>query len=267
MKKYYENIFIVLVYKNIEDIQNFILQAQKKVKSKKIVIVESYSDELCTEKLRNIAIQNECDFLPIENKGYSYGNNKGIQYACEKYDFDFLIVCNADVDIIKFPDRMPKEYGGKVIAPIINTIKGKAQNPFWAKKNSIAEWLMYKGYKCNILFISYMGFALYKLQREFFLRKFYHLDTSEEKIMAAHGAFVIFSKEVLDKIGLPYDEKMFLFAEECFLAHKLETYHIDTMMTKKIEICHHEDGSMDVSNIKQMEERKKSIVYYYEKIK
>jgi GT2 family glycosyltransferase len=84
--------------------------------------------------------------------------------------------------------------------------------------------------------------------------------------MAAHGAFVIYSRDIFDKIGLPYDENMFLFAEESLLAHVLWEKQITIIMTKDIKILHYEDGSMNAANVRQEEERKKSIIYYYEKL-
>jgi GT2 family glycosyltransferase len=114
--------------------------------------------------------------------------------------------------------------------------------------------------------ISYLGFALYKFQRILFLKRFNKLSYNNEKIMGAHGSFVIYSRDIFDKIGLPYDENMFLFAEECLLAHVLKSKGINTIMTKDIQVLHHEDGSMNEANIRQMEEQKKSITYYYDKL-
>jgi GT2 family glycosyltransferase len=266
MKNRYDVIFVVLIYKNINDIINLIPQVERIKLSHRIIMVDSYSSDECSRKLRKIANENNCDFLSMENKGYGAGNNCGIDYALKKYDFDYLVVCNADIDILKFPSTMPIEYKGKLIAPLISTINGKPQNPFWVKDDRLAETLMYKGFKYNKKLIAYFGFALYKIQRMLFLKKFKKDSYNNEVIMGAHGAFVIYSKEIFDKIGLPYDEHMFLFAEECLLAHILKNNGIQTIMTKDIQILHHEDGSMNVANIKQMEERRKSIMYYYEKL-
>lgn len=264
MKPKYDVIFVVLVYKNVDDIQSFLKQKILSEISCRTIIVESFSDARCTQRIKNIADLNNCDFIPVENKGYGFGNNTGIEYALKHYDFKHLVVCNADVDILQFPESLPIEFKGKVVAPVMSTINGKPQNPFWAKENRVAEFFMYKGFKLKIPFVSYIGFALYKIQRIIFLSKFNRNPASERAIMAAHGAFVIYSRDVFDIVGLPYDENMFLFAEECLLAHKLKKHGIMTVMTKRIQIRHHEDGSMNKSNIKQLEERRKSITYYYE---
>ena len=265
MKLKYDVLFVVLVYNNLDDIRNLIPKVKKIGPSHRIIIVESYYDNDCSKKLRTIALENECDFIQVENKGYGAGNNRGIEYALNNYDFNYLVVCNADIDIIRFPQVMPEVFSGKLIAPIINTITGKSQNPFWVKENKIAELLMYTGFKLSSTIISGVGFALYKLQRIVFLKKFKRASCNNKIIMGAHGAFVMYSRDIFDKIGLPYDENMFLFAEECLLAHVLKSAEIKTIMTKDIQILHYEDGSMNTANIRQREERRKSIIYYYEK--
>lgn len=267
MKDFYEVIFVVLVYRNLDDIRGFVEQVKKINVPYKVVMVESFFDKECTKKFKEIADLNNCDFLPVKNGGYGYGNNKGIEYVNMHYNYDYIVVCNADIDILDFPSKMPEEFKGKVIAPVINTLTGKNQNPFWAKENNFAEWLMYYGIKKDMSLFFNAAFALFKIQRIIFLKNFNKNKKTEEIIQAPHGSFSIFSKEVIDILGTPYDDKMFLFAEECLLAHRLKELNIKVLMTKRIKIRHHEDGSMGVANVKQYEERKKSVVYYYEKIK
>ena len=266
MKEKYEVIFVILVYKNFHDIKKLIPQITAIRPSNHMIIVDSYSNEECSNNLKKISDDNGCDYLLVENKGYGAGNNRGIKYALENYIFDFLIVCNADIDIQKFPKTMPTDFKGKLIAPLLNTITGKPQNPYWAKENRLAEFLVYKGFKANKMLISYIGFGLYKIQRILFLKSFKKERHNNDVVMAAHGAFVVYSREIFDTIGLPYDENMFLFAEENLLAHVLKEKKISTIMTKEIQILHHEDGSMNLANVRQTEERRKSILYYYEKL-
>ena len=87
-----------------------------------------------------------------------------------------------------------------------------------------------------------------------------------QKVFAVHGSFLILPKKVLSKIGMPYDEDMFLFAEEAYLAHLLKKYNIDTYITKDISVIHYEDGSMSISSINEKDEIRKSVIKYYEKL-
>ena len=76
----------------------------------------------------------------------------------------------------------------------------------------------------------------------------------------------MFPKSVFEKLGLIYDENMFLFSEEAYLAHLFANANIKTVLTKYIEILHKEDGSMKLSKIDEDGEGRKSIIYYYEKM-
>ena len=51
MKQYYEIIYVVLVYKNFNDILDF-LNSVKNQKNKKIIIVNSFYDEQTSKKLK-----------------------------------------------------------------------------------------------------------------------------------------------------------------------------------------------------------------------
>lgn len=258
-------VFIVLTFKNTDDIKELVDSIKKNFAQYlyKIVIVNSYFDETTKNIIINFAKNNYCDFFNIENKGYGYGNNQGIIYANKKYNYKFLIIANPDTKIIKNNFNFSLYESKKiVIAPIIKNLLGKNQNPYWVIKNRITELLIYIGYKRNLILLTYLGIIINKIVRIIF-NKFNH----NSYIYAAHGSFVIFSKKTLETIGLPYDEKMFLFGEEKLLAHILENKKIQTYYTKKIEILHKEDGSLKLSNIIEKEELSKSTIYYYEKIK
>ena len=72
-------IFVVLVYKNTEDIRSFILSVRKTVRDYRIIIVNSFSDQETTNILAKISHEEDCDFIRCENNGYGYGNNIGIR--------------------------------------------------------------------------------------------------------------------------------------------------------------------------------------------
>lgn len=258
----FDFVFVILVYRSYDDVLICIKSIKEKFSSYKIIIVNSYYDDLSLDKLNRLAKDNACDFLNVENRGYSYGNNQGIIYAKSRYDFNYLIVTNPDIVVQKNRMNFAK-YNGKalIIAPEIRTITGKYQNPYWAIKSSIAEFFIYYGYKkLNKLYI-YIGIAIHKLIRELFLI----IPQNNKKIYGAHGCFMVFSKQALDILGVPFDDKMFLFAEEALLAHKLENENIPIIYTLDISILHKEDGSINLSDIDESNITRKSVIYYYEK--
>lgn len=260
-------VFIVLVYRNVDDILQFISSVDRLKIEKKIIIVNSYYDEESKEKFIEIADKNNCEFLNIENKGYGYGNNRGIEYANENFDYEYIIISNPDIVIKQFNDENLEKYNDCIIGPIINTARGKSQNPYWYLNNCIGERLIYIGYKELSKIKLYAGIILNKLIRELFLIKFNSSRKNESKVFALHGSFVIVPRKVIKQIGLPYNEEMFLFAEEAYLAHLLKQNNIKSFITKDISVLHKEDGSVGISNINEKSEIRKSVIKYYEKVK
>lgn len=266
MKEKYSFIFVVLVYKNYNDLMQFVPQVKEIRTRCKIIVVNSYYSQETYDTIKDYCAQNECDFLNVPNKGYGAGNNAGIRYAMENYYFNYLVVCNSDVDIKQFPMELKDGYSDKVVAPYITNIEGKFQNPYWVHFSYLGEKLMYLGYKRHVKLLLMAGIALFKIPRELFVLWFKHTPKREAIVAGAHGCFVLFPYKVLKQIGTPYDENMFLFAEESLLAHTLKKSGIKTVMTKDIEIVHHECGSINTTSIDQLEARRKSVVYYYEKV-
>lgn len=259
-------VFVVVVYLNTEDLLELILNLHGLDIDKEIIIVNNYYDDESKNRCLKIAYENNCKFLNVDNKGYGYGNNRGIEYAIENFNFEFLIVSNPDILIKKFDEHALSNLKESVVGPIIMTSANKSQNPYWYLKNPISEWLIYNGYKHKSNFILYLGILINKLIREFFLIILRISKKEYQKVFALHGSFVIYSDTVLKKIGLPYDEEMFLFAEEAYLAHLLNKKNIDSYITKGIEVLHKEDGSMSLAKIDEKSEARKSIITYYEKL-
>ncbi len=51
-------------------------------------------------KIEKISFDHSYDFINIENRAYSYGNNIGIKHANEKYNYKYLVISNPDIIII-----------------------------------------------------------------------------------------------------------------------------------------------------------------------
>lgn len=124
-----------------------------------------YNDE-SKSQVESIANKYNCDFLNIENKGYSYGNNAGIKYATDKYDYEYIIISNPDIIIKKFDTYNLKS---PITAPCIIAKNGKYQNPAAVNRNRLYEFLLYNGLKHNDKLLFYLGVVINKITREIFL--------------------------------------------------------------------------------------------------
>ena len=260
--------FVILVYRNTTDLIDALESIKIFCEDYAAVIVNSYYDEATQMEFERIAKQYQCEVIKVENKGYSYGNNRGIEYFNSHYEYDYMIISNPDIIIRKFSLNSIKLRGDvpAVYAPVIRTKTGKIQNPFLAVKNDLAEMMIYQGFKENKRYLINMGVGMNKIIRLIFHDLLINKGKKDlHSIYAAHGSFLIVSRRAVELLGNVFDENMFLFAEENCLACRLYKLQIPMYMTTDIEILHKEDGSMKLTDINQYEIVRQSMIYYYEK--
>ena len=138
-----EFVFIVLVYKNTDVLRSF-FESLDMIQNKKVILVNSYYDEESEIRCREFAVRNDADFISVPNLGFGAGNNRGIEYARENYQFDYLILSNSDIILNNFVsiNMLPK--GACVVAPDTRLLSGKPQNPNVPKESKLAFWLLKK---------------------------------------------------------------------------------------------------------------------------
>ena len=254
-------VFIVLVYRNHKDLIDFLESTKKIDVSNRTIVVNAFYDEKSRKKIENIADQYNCEFLNIPNKGYSYGNNFGIKYAVERFYYKYIVISNPDIVIKNFPSDL-SILQADIIAPKTIAASGKNQNPMIVKENLVSERLIYNGFKHNSKLLLVCGITINKIIREFFIRLFGKKTMS---IYAAHGSFLFLSNNAISVLeGAPYDEKMFLFAEESVLAIKAKKHGLVTKYMPSICVNHKEDGSMKLGDFSINQELANANIYYYE---
>lgn len=264
MKVKTDIVFSVVVYRNTDDLTEFLQSVRQNVSvGYRVILVNNYYDDDSRDRVKEIAEENGCDFINSENNGYGSGNNRAAEYALKNYDFDYFIVSNPDIIIKKFDYGKLNTVKDGVIAPEIITVGGKQQNPMYVKDLRSANRKIYIGLKHNKKFPFYFGIGLHKIVRGWhnFL---YKLSRKQmHRIYQAHGSFVIFTNSCLQQTGAPYDENMFLFAEESYLAYVLKNKNIPTVYCNFVSVIHKEDGSMKFRNDINAQ-LKKSNLYFYE---
>lgn len=247
--------FCILIYRNYNDLQDFINSTKKLDLKTKIVVVDAFFSKECSLNIKKMCEINNCDYLSIDNKGYSYGNNYGINYILNNYGCRKIIVSNPDIIINKITeDCLTEDYF--IIAPEIRNKKGKLQNPFYYSQNNFKEKMLYKSYKAKNKLLLYVVLFFQKIVRIFKLNK-------SGFIYGAHGAFLIFDAKMIKEFMPIFDDNMFLFSEENYLARFCKENNLFVYYDRKIKIYHKEDGSM--MSVNTYELTRKSYMYYYEK--
>lgn len=259
-------VFVVLVYRNTDDLTECLDSIESQVKSFRVIVVNAFYDDKTATKVEEICNLHKCVFINIENKGYSYGNNRGIELANKMFDYDYIIVSNPDIVVKQFKDDfLNPTFGYSIIAPRITAASGRKQNPMAIRECRFAQYLQYLGFKKGGYLLVYLGILISKILNSISLLV---RDKSKPyRIYEAHGSFVIISKKAVDALYPIYDENMFLFAEEGVLASKAKHAGLLTCYYDDIHIKHKEDGSMKLGDFIVNTELCKANIYCYEHYK
>lgn len=241
--KHVDIIYVVLVYRRTDILDSF-YKSLKNTRSHHVIVVNSYYDDLSWKECKLLARKYSSDFINIPNKGYGYGNNIGIKYALEHYSFDYLIVSNSDIIVEKI-EIEDDCYKNKmcVIAPDITTLSGKKQNPNITYFFKPLYYLLHLGYKRNCKVFITISHVYTRLSREYALLKLKFTISIRTKIYCPHGAFIIFTNSAIRKLFPIFNDEMFLYNEESFLASKAKINQVPVIWDTRICVKHLEGAS------------------------
>lgn len=264
-KYYYRIIFVVLVYKNMDVLRDFFRSLQ--IRDCRVIVVNSYYDDASEEDCKIIASSNNADYIPIENKGFGYGNNVGAKYAIEHYDYEYLILSNSDIHIKDLGYLDSFNHSLAVIAPYTHLIEGKVQNPNIPWRINCLFYLLKKAYDTDSRIRLAIPHIMTRLSREFF--KVYKLIVRKDvyRIYSCHGSFIIFTKNAVDRLYPFFDERMFLYNEELYLSEKCRKNNIPIFYCPTIDILHLEGASTGLDFKIGYERNKQSFTILYEWLK
>jgi GT2 family glycosyltransferase len=167
---------------------------------------------------------------------------------------DWVIVSNVDLLITdpQFLQKLTALKGaprvGAVAPRIVSALTGKNQNPFLRSRPSAIRMHLYKW-----LYRSWIALNAHDLASAVFhrLRSAVGQLTrttadlgrdSGRKIYAAHGSFLVLSKEYF-RAGGTLDFPCFLFGEEIYLAENLRRLGLDVVYEPSLEVVHQEHKS------------------------
>lgn len=257
----YDFVFVVLVYRNTQDLKDFFCSL--KIPNTKVVVVNSFFDEETEKEFKQIAESNNADFLSVPNRGYGAGNNSGVEFVLQRYDFKYLVISNADIIIQNMSVKVLDICQAGIYAPSIHTLSGKQQNPHMPYHIKLIDRLKYNFFLHDNWRMIILFCAINKVFRILFLSITRHFNGG--KIYSAHGSFVILPKSVLQKLAPLYDEDVFLFTEEENLALNARAHGVCSYFIPEIKITHKEDGSTAMISDRQRDLTRDSFVKFYQK--
>ena len=197
-----------------------------------------------------------------ENKGFSGGNNVGICYVLNNFEYEFIVVMNNDAFLLETAfyhkiDKYYQRYGFSVAGPRIIDRYGVNNNPVaedLPKEKNIysqikrSEKIVKLG-KRKMLGI-YFWYRDYRTRLERMNKIFRKKEKKEEPInsvkmnVVLHGSFWIFSPKYFEEYtGLANKKNMFV--EEETLLYKLQRKNLLSIYMPDVLVLHLEDASTD----------------------
>lgn len=242
MKTKYKYIFIVLVYKNIDVLEDFFKSLH--VDNSHTIVVNSFFDSKSLSHCQSVAWANNADFIPIENKGFGYGNNVGVEFAVRNYSFEYLILSNSDIKInnIEYLEHFDSSYPA-VIAPFTHLVNNKIQNPNIPWHLDFLIPMLKFAYDRNSKMLLNIPHIITRATRELFRIMENLLGRNQYRIYSCHGSFIIFTAEAVRELMPFFNEEMFLYNEELFLAEKCRQHKIPIYYCPSIDVLHLEGAS------------------------
>ena len=237
----YKYVFIVLVYKNIDVLKDFFKSLH--ISDYKVIVVNSFYDNKSLKECEETALANNADFIPDDNKGFGFGNNVGTEYALNNYNFDYLIMSNSDIHVISLEGLDIVKEENVVIAPYTHLPEGKEQNPNipWRTKALLKIFKVAYDKESKPLLI--LARIITRGSRELF--KLYNFIAQKElyRIYCCHGSFIIFSKKAVETLYPVFDERVFLYNEELYLAERSRIKNVPILYCPHINVLHLEGAS------------------------
>jgi len=251
---------VVLNYNNFSETLNFINNIKSYNAISEIVVVDNNSRNESYEVLLQESNHHIHVIQSGKNGGYGYGNNFGIKYGIQNFDWEHVIISNPDVffeeevifELLDISTNSNETVG--LVAPLMVMSKNNSNMP--------THWKL-PTYKDDIMKTSLILNKIYN--------KFVKLKTSEikqngnmKKVDVLPGSFLFISTKIMKEVGF-FSEKTFLYCEERILAKKLLDKGYQNILATNITYIHDHSTTISKYNTKinQFKIYNQSILIYH----
>ncbi len=230
----------------------------------RLVIVDNDSTPESREGLRPIeSMDLKTEFIyEKQNHGYFGGARKGLEAVKQKWPSDWVIISNSDIEFTdpEFFTQLAKEnpsaQAGLLAPRVLSGLSGRDQNPYMRKRPTASRMQFYKWmFRYRITCFLYQMAGLVKSLTKSLtkshtksvikskLSSSVTASPQREKIYAAHGSFLIFSKNYFDKGG-DFAHRPFLFGEEVTVAERCRQLNLEVIYEPQLVVSHIEHATM-----------------------
>lgn len=246
-KPYYELVFVVLVYRNLDVLRQFFSTLTLSC-SFRVIVVNSFFNQETEEVCRALSDEYDADFIPVPNKGFGTGNNTGCQYVLDHYQYRYLILSNSDIIIkdISFLSQMNDLKA--VYAADVRMENGHRQNPHLPFKVGAYLKLLHLSYLWRSNALMNVAFAFNRVLRELVVVWTKISGRKKVRIFSAHGSFIVLTYQASQVLNPIFHEEMFLYNEELYLAHRCRQLQIPVYYVPCLKVLHLEGASSTIQS-------------------
>ncbi len=262
--------FVILHYIVVEETKMCVQSIKEIEGEKKIIIVDNASPNNSINDLHKL-YDNDAEIDVIASKknlGYARGNNLGYKYAVKKYNPDFIVVMNNDMEIkqkdfIEETFKAYDKYKFTILGPdIYSTQKKYHQNPQTRKilsKKELKQTYRKLWIKDTFKFLIYLKWELKRIMgktnnnnNDNYSKRPYVKEVVENPLL--HGSCYIFSKDFTKR------HPVICFFDGTFMYMEAEILYYQAIRDKEkmiyypfLKVDHHEDKSTDAKLSKQVQ--------------
>jgi len=239
--------FIITVHYNEKNdlLLEFINNLNRFLNEELILIILNNNPNKEVSSLINEIFQNR--YIKVYDLKHNLGYFGAFKYFINnlfKGNFDFLIICNDDTEVINedFFKYLKKEFYNTyknydIIAPSIITSEGIEQNPHSLKKPDILKIFYYKIY-FSFYYLAIIFDKLIMTRKKICKSNSYN-NINREEIFSPHGAFIIIKKSFFNKGGY-IEDGFYMYGEEYSLACQAVNSNIKIIMDPSLKVLHKE---------------------------
>lgn len=260
--------YIILHYMVLEETMNCIDSIKSKLSydntnKVKIIIVDNKSPNGTGIDLKKMYKDDELVDVLInnENSGFARGNNLGYKYAKEKYNPDFLIVMNNDVEIISenFETRLSEVYKNElfhILGPdIFSTTYSIHQNPKRLHSYTRDEVVsLNEKFKKNLTPNIKLRIKCFLKSNKVLRNLVYKNRNNKNKIdytkkyssVPLHGSCLIVSRLFMEKEDVLFNPNTFFYYEMEILDYYCNQKGYKTIYDPELKVLHHQNVSTNV---------------------
>ncbi len=267
--------FIILHYNSYEATKVCVdsILGLDKQECVKVIVIDNSSANDSYKKLCETYSGTKVELLQTEyNCGFSAANNIAYEYCKKKYDCDFVIFANNDLEFIQkdFVKRIYEEYqnskfavlGPDIYNPIIDTHQSPISYEMQRSKSQVKKTIIFNSLALTFFDLYYMFFGKSRNDKP----EIKDAGVYQENVIPL-GACLVISKKLLKKKSVVFSPETFFYYEEYILADWCLKNNEKMVYQPAIKVKHyHGMATKTVGNAKQSELFRMKNIYNSSKI-